>query len=523
MLIPVNNDLRKIKAKNYAIVGFILVVIGLLFSLFQEINRDDETWFLQVVNRVLSKEVLYRDVFLGVTPLSVYLTAFFSYFFGAELIIVRLLSAIYLATTIMFSLAILKELKIISRFSITFMLSFFVFSHFQSIWGYSGYNNLARVFFIGCFFFTLKWIKAESNKRNLFCFLSSCFAALCFCSKQNVGAIAFLILLVILAVRIKQLTVRSALTELAIMFVTFGAIVIIVLLPTFLQGGGERLINYAFINKQRYLKANHCKYFMLPEQWDVYFALIFAAPFLLSLFFVLAYPVLKKEKSLETIVVFCFLAGAVLNLYPRADHPQKMIYLPFVLITWVYLLGKIPSLKEKKWWKLLAYNFNVFLIIFVFFSLALPIKGFFAKTKKISLIPHFRGIFMEKSEREHFLLIKNQFLKHYKGEIVFFLSTHCGFYFLLFDLKNPTPYDFPIHPAFGCYGEEEVLQKIKLKEIDKVYLDYKTRSNWSNMLLDRHPFKLENFIQNQMQEISFPYKPYKNSLHNYFHVFAYHP
>jgi hypothetical protein len=49
----------------------------------------DEAWFLQVVHRVTSGEVLYRDVFFGVTPLSVQMTAPAVRLFGAEILVIK--------------------------------------------------------------------------------------------------------------------------------------------------------------------------------------------------------------------------------------------------------------------------------------------------------------------------------------------------------------------------------------------------------------------------------------------------
>ena len=49
----------------------------------------DEVWMTQVLRRVLEGETLYRDIFFGVPPLSVYATAAIGKLFGAELIVVR--------------------------------------------------------------------------------------------------------------------------------------------------------------------------------------------------------------------------------------------------------------------------------------------------------------------------------------------------------------------------------------------------------------------------------------------------
>jgi len=178
----------------YLKYGVLCAFLCVWFCVFQEINTDDETWFLQVINRVLSGDVLYRDVFLGVTPLSVYIPAFFCWIFGSELLVVRLVHALYFVVGIFLSCGILKELKVSSWLSSLFILSFFVFVHSQSAWGFSGYNALATGFFLACFYFTLRWINGFSIWQLA---LAAVMTGLCFCAKQNVGALAFICLLVI--------------------------------------------------------------------------------------------------------------------------------------------------------------------------------------------------------------------------------------------------------------------------------------------------------------------------------------
>ncbi len=143
--------------RNWIIVGIVTFLMGFWLSLFQEINIDDETWFLQVVRRVLDGEILYRDIYFGATPLSVYITTFFGWIFGSELWVARGVLVLYFVAGILLACAIVRELGISSRFSILFILSFFVFAHFQATWGFSGYNGLAKVFFLSCFLAILKW------------------------------------------------------------------------------------------------------------------------------------------------------------------------------------------------------------------------------------------------------------------------------------------------------------------------------------------------------------------------------
>src|SRR3954465_4028133 len=52
----------------------------------------DEAWFLYIVHRFLQGDAPYRDFFLGVTPLSLYLTAATAWLGGTEILVLRLLN-----------------------------------------------------------------------------------------------------------------------------------------------------------------------------------------------------------------------------------------------------------------------------------------------------------------------------------------------------------------------------------------------------------------------------------------------
>lgn len=497
-------------AKNYAIIGIALFLLGLFFCLFQEVNRDDETWFLQVVNRVLSGEVLYKDIYFGAFPLSVYAAALFCWPFGAELLIARSLLALYFTLSVLLSCAILKELKATSRFSICFILSFFVFSHFQSSWGYSAYNGLAKVFFLGCFLSALKW-----ESKPIFTIIAGCSAGLCFCSKQNVGTIDLFVLLMILIISIakKQFAIKEGIKKISVVLLSFSLVTVICLLPTYLQGGSSQLVDYAILNKQRYLQTEHATpYFLIPQVWDSYSLFIFVCPFLLVLIFILSYPYLKKEKGLEPIIVLLFFAGSILNLYPRADNPQKMVFIPFALISLAYLSHKIPWLNISKISKALKLAIGLWFSLFFIFLFSSQFEEYLKKPRKTSKLPHLNRIYMKQSEYAHWKSLKENFLAYHNGAPIFFLSTHCGFYYLLFELPNPTPFDYPIHPAFGQRGEEFIIQKIRSGHISKVFLDHQKYSNWQAMIHDRHPLILEAFLNDQMKQVPFPQSKYLNSI-----------
>ena len=467
---------------KYGAVAFLL---SLFFCVFQEVNTDDETWFLQVVNRVLSGDTLYRDVFFGATPLSVYISAFFAKILGSELLVMRGVLALYFVISILISCAILKELHVKNPYSFLFFLSFFIFAHFQAAFGYSGYNALSKLFFLPCLYFSLRWLKRLSHRHLA---LAAGFAGLCFCSKQNVGALAFLCILSVLLVtkkaRVKQL-----------MVVCFSSLSVIVfcLFPTWIQGGWDAFIDYGFLNKKNYIHLETDGYFVVPHPWNHYSVLILVAPFLLLLLLFLY----KRTKNvdLHSKILWIFLIGSIVNLYPRPTNDQKMICIPFFLITIVYLYDRIPI----KWKSQIKIALCCWFGIALIFLVKKPLIPFLQKEHSLSVVPHFRGIAMETNCHLHWANMKKQFSAEFDGNNFFFLSTHAGFYYLLFDLHNPTPFDYPIHTAYGLSGEQKVVEMIKNSHINTVIQDHPHWSNWWTVK-KRRPFQLEKTIAETMTE-----------------------
>ena len=60
-------------ARQWLLRGAALFGMGLISTITQGVITNDESWFLQVVHRMTQGEVLYRQIFFGVTPLSAYL------------------------------------------------------------------------------------------------------------------------------------------------------------------------------------------------------------------------------------------------------------------------------------------------------------------------------------------------------------------------------------------------------------------------------------------------------------------
>ncbi len=462
-----------------------LFAIAMIFCLIQEINLDDETWFLQVVRRMLSGELLYRDIHFGVTPLSAYFSSAICAIFGVELLAMRVLLAAYFVASALLIFAILKELGILRSIGWSLAVTLFVLAHPQANWGFSGYNGLAKVFFLATFLFALQ-------NRLLFAAVA---AGLCAATKQNVGAIAFLALIVHLFARGDWRT-RGFWKECGVVSALFGGAFVITLLPTLLLGGWSSFVDSAIWNKSRYLQiTDHPAYFSYEEPFAAYALFVYCAPFLAVVGLIFSWFRTRPERLVWTTVVIFFCA-AVAVLYPRADHMQKAVAIPFFLIAILYSYDKLRSPIPA--WPLVW----IWLIIggierFPIAALELWWQG----RAKLSHLSHFRALLVKKDSLKHWARLKRECLLPRQG--TYFLSTHAGFYFILFDLQNPTPFDYPIHPALGLHGENELLSAVERGEIRCIVFDHPDWSNWEEIPPVRRALSLEAFMGKQMDIQSF--------------------
>ena len=74
--------------------GLALFILGFGFMLVAGVNVFDESWFLQVLSQLSLGDILYRDVFFGITPLSVYLTYIPIRIFGVQILVVKVVMSL---------------------------------------------------------------------------------------------------------------------------------------------------------------------------------------------------------------------------------------------------------------------------------------------------------------------------------------------------------------------------------------------------------------------------------------------
>ncbi len=486
--------------QDLRLIFFVLFASGFCLCIFQEINTNDESWFLQVIRRVVSGEVLYRDIYFGVTPLAIYIPSFLCSIFGVELLLVRSCLALYFALGGILILKALREVGIKQVNSVVFVAALLAFSQSQASWGLSGYNSLAKVFFLAVFVFLLKALRADLGgdllSKQRWLMWAGVSAALCIGSKQNVGAIASLCIVATLSISSREFW-RDLLRTFAPLFITLA----LILLPTVLLGGWDSFMDYAFWNKKRYVALKHNTYFLNFPSLEPYPLFITVAPFLAVIGLIVSWFWIEERERLLWKCIFIFFVGSLFVLFPRPDNHQKLAVIPFFLIAILYSANKIPLIFRLR--KFLVPLLGTWLILvgagFYTFYLSLRpwVKGF---AKQSHMAP-FSGIFVDQNRLKEWEQLKRDFKPPREG--TYFFSLNAGFYFILFDLKNPIPFDISFHSALGCRGEELIPQWIKEGRVARVIRDHPSRSKWGALQLGNRPLALEAFIEQNMAKADF--------------------
>ena len=75
---------------------------------------------------------------------------------------------------------------------------------------------------------------------------------------------------------------------------------------------------------------------------------------------------------------------------------------------------------------------------------------------------------------------------------LFLATPEAGFYYLLADVPNPTPFDYPLATAFGRTGQEELAARIRRGDLDAACLGFQGAG-------DLTPWPVVNAIRSTME------------------------
>jgi len=517
IILPKKTSLLKSGFAYWFVAGIFLFALRYFIIIFYGLDFLDESWFLQVVYRVTSGDVLYRDVFFPVTPLSVYVNVLFTTLLGTEILVIRAVGALCFTLIVLLSCRISQQLGSPHRFPILLVIALTVYALPRAT---SPYSSLASFFFLCCFSGALTWWKdLETESKNhtrrfrlmLTLILSGVSAGLCFASKQNLGLYALTALLLTIAVvsRGKRDIGNKLRFAIPLVLTAFLLSVVAVLLPVAFNGGIEKFVEYGFINKVNYIRFGSESYLnglmrlvlflsspsSIEDLKYIYGNILFFLPPLsltaISLVWIRAR---ANERILATIVLL-FTVAAFMEVFPRANLVHVVYVTPELILGLIYVWHRLKRSIRPHWVLIAQTGLLLWLGIGLGYLILNPFVRAASDKYQFSTLPHFRGAFIDIFQHTQIRNDANALVDLVATEQpVFLLSPNAGFYYLVTELKNPSPFDYPLVTAFGLNGEAEVRDAISSGKIRTVCLDRRKPSPLSPVLLER-------YIQEHMQRI----------------------
>lgn len=452
-----------------------LFLFGLACQVVAGLRGADETWFLQVLDRVGSGEVLYRDVFFGATPLSVEVALPLTALFGTEVIVGKLFLAALFAGGGLATLLVARELRMKGPWTLGLpVLAAAVYAPLAT-----HYTSLSLLFLMLALGAVLAWLRSPSPGMRAAA-LAGGAAGLCFASKQNYGVYALLAVTAVFLL-LGDTSRRERVRALAVTTAVFALAAILPLVPVWLSGGGDALVDFGFANKGRYVGSAGVSYLdgvgnlftelrLRRDRPALAHTAFLLAPLALA---TLTWTLLRVRTGRDEVgAMFIFCVAALAGVFPRANVGHLTPAMPFVALGITLAADRLaPTLPRALGRPVLAVSalwLGAGLLVTVV-SFAMPIaRG----ERAFADLPHLRGALIDpravatlRSDAELIATAARR-----EGPLLV-LSPPAGTMYLVSGARNPTRYDYPLVTAMGLNGEREVARSVRTGGIRTVCLD----------------------------------------------------
>jgi hypothetical protein len=518
-----------------AATGLLFAALAFFLSCLGGIDESDESWFMQVTQRVASGETLYRDVYFNATPLPVYLTVGVVKLLGNELLAHKAFLALLSALTALLVWMIANQLTAlcsgsrrlpgqsaaigtppapwpVRRAPLLLLLGVLVYA---VPWKVTT-TPLATVSFLACQAMTLAFLGADqrangpgAGRAHAYLALASVAAGLSFCSKQNYGLAALAALLVCAWIGSRVASRKRRLQGLALILAAFAAVTILVHVPVYLSRGMEGLIDYGFANKAQYVRLASVPYsdgiqsFWAPLRMlflshhplkhfrAVYWTFPFLLPFVAFPGLVLACFTCRQDERKIAVAATLFAGAGFLGAFPRCDPTHLAFVVPHLLLGLWYASRSVLLLWPGRPWRLVGAFLLVWLVTGLGLKLVRPTLPLLSGDRIPSILPHYRGTPVTRAQD---LLRKkwaDALARAAGGRPMFLLSPRAGFLYLASGVRNPTPFDYPIITGLGVDGQRRLIQAISNGDICAVGVE----QDWPT---DLRPALLVTYIKKTM-------------------------
>ncbi len=513
--------MRALKRSNLSWLagGTAIFAAAFILDLSYGFSTQDESWFLQVVDRCASGQVLYRDVFFGAGPLPVYITVVLAKFFGTQILVVKAVMALCFTATALVMAYICRRLDRDFHPPLLVLALLALMPPWRPGAGVP-YSPFAALLLLASLAVMLTWAISSSGPQKLPAVnpqpheaddsqrqppaslirserlklaAAGALAGLAFASKQDVGiyCLALLLLTVSGITLLDRASAKLLFARLQVSLAAFLLALLVTLLPVFIAGGGGGYIDYGFANKGKYVEYGQISYAIGVDQlnqnlstalsfgeWSaVYSLFLYLLPFLVFPALVLTW-LLAPEQRRRTTIITAYAGAGFASIFPRPDESHLAYAVPGLLIgaywVWHLLAARLPAMGRIAM-RAVLWSWLFLGLAFVASASLLSWGG-----KISSPFPHFGGTSIE-ADKATALEKRVQVAQTAAAgrQSLFILSHDAGFLYLAGGLTNPTPYDYPVASAFGSHGEQDVITAISEGRIREVLLD--TNSTYSSM------------------------------------------
>jgi 4-amino-4-deoxy-L-arabinose transferase-like glycosyltransferase len=493
--------------------GLFLFAYGFCSNVVHGRVSWDQNWFLLVAQRLLSGDILYRDVWFVATPLSIYLTSGLAAVFGVEILVIKALMSLCFAGTCLLTYGVARQLGL-SRFASAVLVLLLLIYYPSWLPGYNvPYTPLGYFFMLAALGAVLRWRKellkagASEHRGALYALIlaGSC-AGLSFASKQNLGVYT-LVALFVSVVAVGRTTGVGSRSLLCLVIVPLAAACIavgLVLLPVWHSGAMAKLLDYGFFDQGTYVTHADISYTQqisrLPFLAREVLGLRHVGAFLEQLQFALPIPafaalvwslVRSRSDGLGlSVAVSAFVAASFVGVFPRVDPDHMICAVPALLLGLAWAWPRVHLRVNSHWDLALRLAVLLSLGAWACYGSVGNVRwlrnSLQTGTYRFAPWPRYRGVLL----RADFIDQANKQAEIMKasatGEEVFILTPPAAFYYHITGLRNPTPFDFPLSTAFGLHGQKEVIELLEKGQICQVCISPLGTHDFAPALLEAY-------------------------------------
>jgi len=466
-------------------VGLIALVLGFGRSILSGVGTADEAWFLYVLHRLSLGQVLYRDVWVPVFPLAVWLGQAFTSLFGNHVFVLKMVDTVCFAGTAIACVAVARRIAPSRRYEILILVVMLGWTGPGVVGPGSIYTALAYALTAATLAVVLAWVDsgADIRSRSIPLLVAAAgTAGLAFSAKQTIGILAVGALMATIVVIGGRRGFRRAIG------LAFGAgfvsalVVASTMIPAALSGGLPAMLRdtVSTNGSASYVSGASVPYLTGMVQFlqqllapvslgwigSVTMLGAYIVPIVVVPFFIWA---LTRNRHGHLWVVGIFCVAALAGTYPRADYPHFIAALPFLLLAGI--VG----------WEVLR-QYLTDSVIAVAMVLAIVVTG--ARLTAVVVAPFSTGDYAMVSSRltdfQGALLTVGEersadeavdMLKAATQKNIFVLSLRAGLLYLASGREDPTAYDYPDLYGFGSFEQDDVINAVEDGRIEAIWFD----------------------------------------------------